>query len=167
MLPANKAVSLYSVAHAFPNDDTDKLNTEDYMMLTLLTDGVLSDDELLVFFAIDTLCTSEQKSEHKKYNRFDIDTIGPLEFRKFFHFEKKDIPDLCHLLKILDRMYGSTRVTWTSVEGLCILLRRLAYPNHLCDLIPQFGRSKSELSEIVNAMLEFLCDTHKDKLSSI
>ncbi len=153
-MSANKFVFLYSVAHAFPEDDMGELNAEDYMMLALLTDGVLSDDELLAFFAIDTLCSSEKQSEHKKYNRFSIDAIGPVEFRKFFRFEKKDIPRLCTLLKIPDKMYGSTRVSWTGTEGLCILLRWLAYLNHLCNLIPQFGRSKSELSEIVNTMLE-------------
>ncbi len=147
--------------------DTEELIAEDYVMLAVLTDGVQSDDELLAFFAIDTLCSSEHQSEHKKYQCFNIDAIGPTEFRKFFRFEKKDIPRLCTLLKIPDRMYGSTRVTWTGVEGLCILLRCLAYPNRLCNLIPQFGCLKSELSEIVNAMLEFLCDTHKDKLSSL
>ena len=158
------------MAQAFPDsddDDADELNAEDYMMLALVTDGVLSDDELLAFFALDSLCSATQHGEHKKYDRFNIDSIGPIEFKKFFHFERKDIPRLCTLLQIPDRMYGSSRVTWTGVEGLCILLRRLAYPNRLCNLIPQFAHSKSELSEIVNAMLEFICDAHKDKLSSI
>ena len=38
----------------------------------------------------------------------------------------------------------------TGIEALMIMLRRLAYPNRLCDLVPIFGRTKYELSLIFN-----------------
>lgn len=37
---------------------------------------------------------------------------------------------------------------FTGIEGLCIFLRRLAYPNRLCDLENVFKRSRPALSEI-------------------
>lgn len=40
------------------------------------------------------------------------------------------------------------------MEGLCILLRRLAYPNRLSDLEPLFGLSAVALSGIINHMVD-------------
>lgn len=37
------------------------------------------------------------------------------------------------------------RITAKGFQGLCILLRRPAYPCQLLDIIPRFGRPKSEL----------------------
>ena len=42
--------------------------------------------------------------------------------------------------------------TVTGMEGLLILLRRLTYPNRLCDLVKIFGHSQSELSLILNTV---------------
>ena len=36
----------------------------------------------------------------------------------------------------------------TGMEALMIMLRRLTYPNRLCDLVALFGRKESELSMI-------------------
>ena len=49
---------------------------------------------------------------------------------------------------------------------LCILLRRLAYPNRLEDLSSMFRRSKSELSYIFNTVLNDVVDRHIYRLSS-
>ena len=38
--------------------------------------------------------------------------------------------------------------TATGIEALMIMLRRLAYPNRWCDLVPLFGRREYELSLI-------------------
>ena len=43
----------------------------------------------------------------------------------------------------------------SGVEALMILLRRLVYPNHLCDLADVFGRCISELSLIITKVIEF------------
>ena len=36
------------------------------------------------------------------------------------------------------------------MEAMLVLLRRLAYPNRLCDLSPLFGRAEPELSMIIH-----------------
>ena len=41
------------------------------------------------------------------------------------------------------------------LEALPILLRRLTYPNHLCDLCQLFGRPEPELSMIVHEVTKF------------
>ncbi len=161
-------VVLATAEHAFDNDnDEDALTADDYAMMSIMSEGLMHDEELLCFFALDTFCAAESQSEHKRYPRFNPEILGTVEFRKYFRFEKKDIVHLCSTLAIPDTMYSASRVTWTGVEGLCILLRRLAYPNCLCDLVPMFGRSKSEISEIVNEMLFYLCAVHKNKFSTL
>ena len=40
--------------------------------------------------------------------------------------------------------------TVTGMKALMIVLRRLAYPNRLCELTKLFGRSSPELSTIFN-----------------
>lgn len=42
------------------------------------------------------------------------------------------------------------------IEGLCILLRRLAYPNRLFDLVTLFGLSIPYLSVIVNEVMKII-----------
>ncbi len=172
----NKALfSFISVAklvvnqqHAFNEEsEDDSLTADDYAMMSVMCDGLLKDDELLCLFALDTLCTAECDSEHKRYSRFNPELFGPAEFWKYFCFEKKDVTRLVSALAIPEIMFSESRVTWSGLKGLCILLWRLAYLNRLCDLVPMFGRSKSELSEIVNEMLFFLCQLHKDKLSTL
>ena len=53
------------------------------------------------------------------------------------------------------------------MEGLCSLLRHLAYPNRLVDMAPLFGHSEQEMSVIVNRTLEAVHAKHADKLSNI
>ena len=45
-----------------------------------------------------------------------------------------------------------------SLEALCLLLRRLAYPCRLSDLVPRFGRPIPELSLIRSQVTDFIHD---------
>ncbi len=62
---------------------------------------------------------------------------------------------------------SKSRVVCTGVEGLCILLCRLAYPNHLGDLVPMFGRSVQDLSYVFNGTLQYLFHTQSHRLLSV
>lgn len=52
-------------------------------------------------------------------------------------------------------------------EGLCILLRRLSYPNRLCDLVPMFKRDEGTISRIVNFMLKLIYNGYAKRLNSL
>ncbi len=56
---------------------------------------------------------------------------------------------------------------WSGVEGLCALLRRLVYPNRLGDLVSMFGRSVSQLSEMIRVTLDHLHTQHSHRLSRV
>ena len=56
--------------------------------------------------------------------------------------------------------------TASAEEGLCMLSWRLAYPCRYSNIIPRFGRSKPELSMIVNTVLKFIHTKSEHLLSS-
>ena len=53
-------------------------------------------------------------------------------------------------LAIPEKYVCSQGTVASGMEALMILLRRLAYPNRLSDLVQLFGRRKSELSLVFN-----------------
>ena len=48
-----------------------------------------------------------------------------------------------------------------------MLLRRLAYPNRLTDMILMFGRSKSELRMVISNAVGFVFDQHRSLLNNL
>ena len=52
------------------------------------------------------------------------------------------------------------------IEGLCLLLRRLAYLCRYSDLIPRFARAVPELCMISNAVFNWIYDEHGHWLTS-
>lgn len=53
------------------------------------------------------------------------------------------------------------------MEALCIVLRRLAYPNRLADLEPLFGLAPQSLSEIFTKTINLIYEIHELKLHSL
>ncbi len=131
---------------------------EDLAMMHKLSRGYISDTEFLEFVTLEFACSAESKQEpdHKKYKHFELQNFGAEEFRQFFRFTKGDVQLLCDKLAIPPIMESVTRHKWSGLERLCLVLRHLAYPNRLCDLIPLFGRSLTDLSIVFNEMLQFI-----------
>ena len=63
-------------------------------------------------------------------------------------FQKDDLERLKLALSLPEKYTCRQGTIATGMEALLILLRRLSYPNRWCDLVPFFGRSESELSNI-------------------
>ena len=70
-------------------------------------------------------------------------------------FQKDDMERLLDALHIPEFYICQQRTHASGLEALMILLRRLVYPNRLCDLADVFGRSISELSLIITKVIEF------------
>lgn len=58
-----------------------------------------------------------------------------IEEKQFFLFEKQRIPRLAMVLGIPDKINTSTNISLLCIHDLCILLRRLAYPNSKIDVL--------------------------------
>lgn len=79
-----------------------------------------------------------------------------LECKQLFRFHRAQLILLVNTLNLPEFFKTNTRVKVSATEGLCILLRRLAYPNRLSDLRRLFGRSVSALSGIVDKVADHL-----------
>ena len=82
------------------------------------------------------------------------------ECRAEFRVDLADLPVMAEALRIPDRFVCPNRTVATGMEGLCVALRRFAYPCRFSDMMPRFGRSVSELSLIASEVTDFLFSTH-------
>ena len=88
---------------------------------------------------------------------------------KFFvscRFVKRDIVRLAALLELPAVIYASNGCVCPRVDALCMVLRRFAYPNRLCDLEAFFGRPTSALSLLINKTIRILWNNHRQRLTS-
>ena len=69
-----------------------------------------------------------------------------------YRFAKDDVIHLAEALSLPEWYSCVQKTKATGLEALAVMLRRLTYPNRLCDLVPIFGRRESELSIIFNTV---------------
>jgi hypothetical protein len=69
-------------------------------------------------------------------------------------------------LRIPDKIVRRNRSVVSGIEALCILLKRLAYPNRLEDITDMFSRPVYELSYIFNEVLNMIYENHARLVSS-
>ncbi|KAL3205935.1 hypothetical protein MRX96_040549 [Rhipicephalus microplus] len=110
---------------------------------------------------IDALMLREKEPPRRRVHAsrgglLNLDSMSSQCFRRQFCFEKADFPVLVHALKMPQYITSAQRVRVTATEALCICLRRLAYPNRLCDLQEYFGRHYSVVSSVSNKVLHHI-----------
>jgi hypothetical protein len=119
-----------------------------------------NDDDLL-------LLSSLKEEKVLAYQKLDIDNLTNDQCRTMFRFEREDINILSNALRLPETIICNNRRVVSGVEGLCIVLRRLAYPCRLEDLEPVLGRTKVEISYIFNHVIDYLYNTHNHLLSDL
>ena len=120
------------------------------------SDGTIGDEELVCFL---TTLAEDEAAASKDDDlgpRFDLDVVTDKTCKELFRFTKSEIRRLRRLLLIPEDNFALNRTCWSGEEGLCILLRRLAYPCRLRDLRRVFGRGVPDLSIIFNSLLTML-----------
>ena len=129
-------------------------NTQLLLALLLVEheDGNLDEEELLLFVhgIMPDLPGNLIQSigNHLVFERIDRQTC----IRRF-RFTKPQVLELVHRLGLPDVMRSPSQHSWTGLEGLLVVLRRLSYPGRLGELCEEFGRSKSALSIVFNFTL--------------
>ena len=88
------------------------------------------------------------------------------ECKSEFRFLKHDIYGLLEVLDLPDKITCPNRFSVYSDEGLCLLLRRFAYPCRYEYLVSRFGRPVPQLSMVVKEMMNFLYTRYGHLLSS-
>lgn len=115
---------------------------------------LINDEELLLLY--DLQQSKNLYFPYWKYQRFDLDLLENDECIAEFRFFKEDILSLRNILQFPERFvcYNGTNVS--SLEGLCIFLKRYAYPCRYSDLIFRFARPVPELCIIANHVMNFI-----------
>ena len=74
------------------------------------------------------------------------------EFRK----AKNDTQCLTIVQQITVKINCFQRTVSSNIEGICMFLKRLAYPFRLTDTVPIFGRDPTEIHIVSNFTLDFM-----------
>ncbi|XP_077522953.1 uncharacterized protein LOC144133675 [Amblyomma americanum] len=119
--------------------------------------SILSDPYCLAFLSwddIEAVMMREREQQRRLYasrrGLLNLDTMPDSTFRSHFRFQKADFRTLVNALEVPEYVTSAQGVRVSGREALCICLRRLAYPNRLCDLQEFFGRHYSVISSISN-----------------
>ena len=129
----------------------------DDLLYRLHDDGDIDDEELLL------LMPTHRKNLHvglpySMYDRFNIFEMREDEFEVEFRFKKEDIFRLAAALQLPNTLKCENGVVVDNVEGICIVLKRFAYPCRYVDLILRFGRPISQLCMVSNLVVDHIID---------
>ena len=154
-------------------------HTKDKGCVATVTDDILNmaEQEELLYLAIQRndenlqrllLMPQEGKTTYDPdLPRFNLEDQSDQQALNRFRFDKENIYRLARSLALPDEIQLTNCCICSGTDALCILLRRLVYPNRLSDLETLFGRPKSTLSLIINHTLDFIYDRHGYLLSSL
>ena len=133
--------------------------------LTLLcyAENLLSDDEFLVLWEDNQSKTPDFPWD--RYSPFDLENMDEAECKAEFRVEKRDINTLAEALEIPPTFKCQQSTVCDGIEGICMLLRRLAYPCRYSDMIARFGRPVPELCMITNQVMDFIYDLHGHRIT--
>jgi hypothetical protein len=125
-------------------------------LMLLLDKGEIDDEEfLMLVVAAEEAAKFEDDQIPVPGEKFDI-YEPPQPCVELFRFTREQIFELCDLLLIPGTIRTKNKHVATNREALCMVLRRLATPIRLSDMVPLFGRHRSELSEIINHTINLI-----------
>ena len=123
--------------------------------------GLLNDEELLLLYEEH----NPKNPDFPYYGKFSLEEMNDSECVAEFRFRKHDLLLLAEALQIPDSFTCYQRSVASGMEGLCILLRRLAYPCRYSDMVPRFGRPVPVLSMISSQVLDYVYDLHSHRIT--
>lgn len=133
------------------------------LLLVAYDSEIINDEEFLVLFE-----NYRSRNPHFPYNsypRFELENMQDDECLAEFRVKKEDVPRLADVLQIPETVRCEQRSVCGRIEGLCMLLRRLAYPCRYSDMIHRFARPVPEICMITNTVMDFIFDHHAHRLT--
>lgn len=124
--------------------------------------GLLNDEE---FVALYEAYTSDNMAfPYFQYPKFSLESKDEFECIADFRVKKNDLPLLAEALRIPPVFTCKQGTVCDGMEGLCIFLKRFAYPCRYSDMIPLFGRPVPELCMICNEVVDWVYETHGNRV---
>ena len=133
------------------------------LLLICYADNMLSDEEFLVLW--ENYESKNPDFPWDSYDPFTLVNMDEAECKAEFRVEKNDLQRLAEALQIPGTLKCYQGTVCDGMEGLCMLLKRLAYPCRFSDMISRFGRSVPELCMITNRVMDFIYDTHGHRIT--
>ena len=124
------------------------------MLLLAYDNGDLNDEEYIMLYDVNR--PRNLNLPYWNYDRFNLGDLANDECLSEFRFNKEDIYLLSDVLDMPEQITCCNGTKASSIEALCILLKRFAYPCRYLDMISRFGRSVPELCLINNSVLNFI-----------
>jgi len=143
-----------------------KMSFEDVRnaLVIAYADGFLDDEEFLILY--DYYQPANPPFPYWNFDPFCLDAFDSCECEAHFRVTKDDLPILLDALRIPPSFKCPQGTVCSGMEGLCLLLKRLAYPCHYFDLISTFARPVPELCMIANTILDWIYSEHGFRLTS-
>ena len=133
-------------------------------LLVLYYDAnLISDEDFLLLYEM--FPSKNPNFPYHEYSRFDLDNMSEAECKAEFRFDKKDLPVLAEALQIPPSFKLNQGSIVDGMEGLCMLLRRLAYPCRFGDMVSRFGSPVPVLSMATNHVIDFIYNTHGHRIT--
>ena len=133
------------------------------MLLFSLEEEIIDEEEFFLLF--EAYSPQNLPFPHSTYEKFSLVNKDPAESKADFRVEKSDIPLLVEALGVTPLFKCRNGTICDGTEGLCIMLKRFAYPCRYSDMIPIFGRSVPELSMISNEVLDWMYTTYGHRVT--
>lgn len=144
-------------------DGNNALGLEDILYMDFLDSLSASDVEDLIL--LDSIKKPKRYSSRR--GLFNLETLDDVTVKRMFRFQKGDIDRLFRALQMPSVVTVQNNVRIPGREALCITLRRLAYPNRLCELEDIFGRHYSTISSTATAVVRHIVSTFGHLLKNL
>lgn len=131
---------------------------------TAYASGLLEDEEFLKLY--DDFKPLYPSYPYWDFDPFSLDSFDSYECEAHFRVAKHDLPILLDAFQVPETFKCPQGTVCSGMEGLCLMLKRLAYPCRYFYLIPLFGHSIPELCMITNTVLDWFCKVYGFRLSS-
>ncbi|CAH3159199.1 unnamed protein product [Porites lobata] len=133
------------------------------LLLVAYDSEIINDEEFLVLF--ENYRSRNPQFPYNSYPRFELENMQDDECLAEFRVKKEDVPRLADVLQIPETVRCEQRPVCGRIEGLCMLLRRLAYPCRYSDMIHRFASPVPEICMITNTVMDFIFDHHAHRLT--
>ena len=137
-------------------------NIEEMLLVSFLH-GFITEEEFGVLYEANL--SKNPPFPHGDYDRFSLENLDETEIYAEFRVRKMDIGRLADALGLPDSFVCNQRTKADRIEGLCLVLKRYAYPCRYSDLMHRFGRAVSELCMITNTVEDWIYRNHHHRVS--
>ena len=133
------------------------------MIVIAYAENLLTNEEFLVLYEANKPVNLELP--YYEWEEFNLEeNISEAECKAEFRFERGDIEHLADVLQLPATFKCPQGSVCDRIEGICILLRRLAYPRRYSDMVSRFARPVPVLCMASNIVLNYIYDLHHHRI---